>query len=140
MQWFGHVTRMSKKRLVSQFLLAKITENRPRGRPSTRRDDYISDIAGFAFLWRRPATRWDKRAIAPLRNFQKHVSFLGTASSYNHFCPPTPPESIHWSWSWGGVSRTNNRFLKTVRYFESSSGCCLHTRPSTEKKAHMKMN
>jgi len=43
--WFGHVSRMPHERLVRQVLLAKLTGKRPRRRPRTRWNDYISDIA-----------------------------------------------------------------------------------------------
>ena len=44
-RWFGHVSRMPHERLARQVLLAVTTGKRPRGRPRTRWNDYISNLA-----------------------------------------------------------------------------------------------
>ena len=45
LRWFGHLSRMSHKRLARQVLLAKHTGKRPRDRPRPSWSDYISDLA-----------------------------------------------------------------------------------------------
>ena len=45
LRWFGHVTKMSQKKLAEHVLLVTLTEKEPRGRPRTRWLDYISDLA-----------------------------------------------------------------------------------------------
>jgi len=52
---FGHVPRMSHKRLAGQVLLGKHTGKRPRDRPRPSWSDYISDLAWPGRLVVEPA-------------------------------------------------------------------------------------
>ena len=45
LRWFGHVSRMPQERLPKQSLLARMRGKRPVGRPRTRWQDYIENIA-----------------------------------------------------------------------------------------------
>ena len=45
LRWFGHLMRMPPGRLPREVFLARPTGRRPRGRPRTRRRDYISSLA-----------------------------------------------------------------------------------------------
>ncbi|XP_061735811.1 si:dkey-100n23.5 isoform X4 [Nerophis ophidion] len=45
MRWFGHLVRMPPVRLPSEVFRARPTGRRPRGRPRTRWEDYVSRLA-----------------------------------------------------------------------------------------------
>ena len=44
LRWFGHVSRMPRKRLPKQAILATANGRRPVGRPRTRCTDYVEDL------------------------------------------------------------------------------------------------
>jgi len=73
LRWFGNVSRISQKRLARQVLLATPTRKQPRGLPSTRWRDYISD-----FPWSRLGVgRGDLSGIAVDREvFRDHLGLL----------------------------------------------------------------
>jgi len=50
LHWSVHVSRTSQERLTRQVLLATPTGKRPRGRPTTRWSDYISDLSWSRFV------------------------------------------------------------------------------------------
>nr|XP_061826649.1 uncharacterized protein LOC133613269 [Nerophis lumbriciformis] len=45
MRWFGHLVRMPPERLPREVFRARPTGRRPRGRPRTRWEDYLSRLA-----------------------------------------------------------------------------------------------
>ncbi|XP_061762964.1 retrovirus-related Pol polyprotein from type-2 retrotransposable element R2DM isoform X1 [Nerophis ophidion] len=45
MRWFGHLVRMPPERLPREVFRARPTGRRPRGRPRTRWEDYVSRLA-----------------------------------------------------------------------------------------------
>ena len=58
LKWFGHVSRMSQKRLPKQALLAKASGKIQGGRPRIRRTNYIEDI-GWNRLGLHPSEMMD---------------------------------------------------------------------------------
>ena len=44
LRWYGHVTRMSQERTAIKPLCLTAIGRRPRGRPRTRRRDYVEDL------------------------------------------------------------------------------------------------
>ncbi|XP_061894160.1 solute carrier family 25 member 55a isoform X1 [Entelurus aequoreus] len=55
MRWFGHLVRRPPERLPREVFRARPTGRRPRGRPRTRWEDYVSRLA-----WERLGIPWEE--------------------------------------------------------------------------------